>query len=596
MTSTELANYHPIEFQDPHTLVNVLIGGAAGDGIMSAGQLLSKMITKNAYYTHLYTEYPSLIRGGHNMVSIRVSDEEISCQVYQVDILLALNMETIELHLHKVTKGGAIIYDPRILRRTTTDDLNRPDIVWMPIPLQEIAKSIGSAKVIQNTVGVAAIISLLNLPENEFEDILKEMWEKRPAIANINVKAAELGYNYVKEHYKAFKIELPDKDDEGLITLTGNMATAAGFIAGGISVFTGYPMSPATSLLEYMVKYSSEFDYMAVQCEDEISAVTMAIGSNHAGGRAATGTSGGGMSLMVEAIGLAGSAEIPLVVVNVMRPGPSTGLPTWTNQSDLLFSIRLGQDVFPRIIIAPGDIQEVFYLASEALNLAEEYQTPVLFLTDKWLGSSGFTTQPPTIENIKIRTGKTIMLGSEPTDEDYKRYAITDDGVSPRSIPGLPRNMIFKSTGNEHQEDGKVNDQGPNRITQMDKRMKKMETIAKKLPKPEIIGVQPEDADITIISWGSNKGIIKDVMKRMPEIKICFVHTVYVWPFPTEFISDVLNKSKVTILAEQNYDAQFGQLIRQYCLKDVDHKILRYDGRPLDPVEIVQDINEFLRK
>ncbi|MHA2029121.1 MAG: 2-oxoacid:acceptor oxidoreductase subunit alpha [Candidatus Kariarchaeaceae archaeon] len=583
------------DFEDKETLFNFLAGGAAGDGIMSAGQLFSRMMTRNSYYCHLYTEYPSLIRGGHNMVVIRVADKPIYCQVNYVDILLAINLETIETHIHKLTKGAAVIYDPRILRRKTVEDFERPDILWCAIPMHELARSINAAKIVQNTIGVAAAISLVNLPIEEFEDILKEMFANKPAISEINVKAADLGYDYVKDHFPEFKTQLEDQSDKGLITMTGNTAVAAGLIAGGISVYTGYPMSPATSLLETMVKYSKTYDYMVVQCEDEISAVTMSIGSNHAGGRSATGTSGGGMALMVEAIGLAGSAEIPLVVINVMRPGPSTGLPTWTNQTDLLFAIRMGQDVFPRIILAPGDIEETFIMSSEALNLAEEYQTPVIVLTDKWLGSSNFTLEPLTNEKIEIRTGKSILLNSEPSNDNYMRYEDIHDGVSTRAIPGLPKNMIFRSTGNEHDQYGKVNDSAPNRIQQMDKRMRKTDSIKKNLPDPVIYGAKPEESDVTILSWGSNKGIILDVLNRLKEYNISFVHTTYVWPFPSSFIKNTILNSKHTILIEQNFDAQFGTLIKQECLVDVNDQILRYDGRPFDPIEIASNIKKIIK-
>jgi 2-oxoglutarate ferredoxin oxidoreductase subunit alpha len=573
-------------------LFNFLVGGAAGDGIFSAGNLFSKMMTRNSYYCHYYTEYPSLIRGGHNMVTVRVSDQPIACQVSHIDILFAINQETISFHVQKVTPGGAVIFDPRILRRKTVEDFNRPDINWIGVPLRDLAKSIGGAKVIQNTIGVAAAVALVDLPSEELADILREMFAHKPAVAEINVKAAELGYSYIKEHFEQFKAKLEDKEDHGFMMITGNTAVASGLIAGGISLFTGYPMSPATSLLEAMVKYASQFDYMTIQCEDEISAVTMAIGSNHAGGRAATATSGGGLSLMVEAIGLAGSAEIPLVIIDVMRPGPSTGLPTWTGQGDLLFAIRLGQDSFPRIVIAPGDVEECFHVGVEALNLAEEYQLPVIVLTDKWLGSSGFTDKPFNQRDVTIRKGKTILLDEEPDFEDYRRYAITEDGISPRAVPGLPANMIFRATGNEHDQFGIVDDTAPIRVEQMAKRMKKLEIVSKRLPDPIIYGHSPDEADVTIFSWGSNKQIILDVMDRLDNLKVSFVHTSYIWPFPSEFIQNAIDKSAKTILIEQNYDAQFGQLIRNHCLRDIPYKILRSDGRPHDPIEIFNQIRK----
>jgi 2-oxoglutarate ferredoxin oxidoreductase subunit alpha len=246
------------------------------------------------------------------------------------------------------------------------------------------------------------------------------------------------------------------------------------------------------------------------------------------------------------------------------------------------------------MVIAPGDIEETYKLSAEALNLAEEYQTPIIILTDKWLGSSGFTLEPLTSDEIEIRTGKTILLDQQPTDEDYKRYENTDDGISRRAIPGLPKNMIFRSTGNEHDQYGKVEDSGPNRLIQMDKRMRKFETMKKNLPNPVIYSCQPEEADVTILSWGSNKGIILDVLNRLSNHNISFIHTTYIWPFPAEFIGNVISKSKITVLVEQNFDAQFGALIRQETMKDVDHKILRYDGRPFDPIEVTNEITQLL--
>ena len=579
------------KFDDKNTLLigQLGVGGAAGDGIMSAGSLFGKMIIRNNYYVQYYTEYPSLIRGGHNYLILRAAKNEVKSQVTYIDILFALNLETIELHIDDVVEGGSIIYDPTILRRIKPEDFNRPDIVWRDLPLRDMTNELNAAKVVRNTIGLAAVIGMLNLPIEEFYEIIGEIFAKKQSIVDLNVKASEMGYNYMLEHHPKFHIQLDDLDDDGLLMITGNSATAAGLIAGGIGVYTGYPMSPSTSLLETMVKYSEKYGFTVLQAEDEIAAVTMAIGANHTGARAATGTSGGGVSLMTEAIGLAGSAEIPLVVVNVQRPGPSTGLPTWTGQGDLLFSIRLGQDVFPRIVLAPGDVRECYELAIEALNYAEEFQLPVLFLTDKWLGSSGFTTKPFTNDGLEIRHGKTFKPTDNPEMEEYQRFQLTDDGISPRAVPGQPKQMIFKTTGNEHNAHGSVDDTGPNRIMQMDKRMRKMKAVLDRFPDPQIFGVQPEEADVTVISWGSNKGIILDMMDRV-DMKVSFIHVTHIWPFPTDFIKKTLLASKVTVLAEQNYNAQFGQLIRLHTLMDVDHTILRYDGSPFDPIDLAEKI------
>ena len=584
-----------VEYEgDEHSLFTLLVGGAAGDGIMSAGKIFGKIITRNNYFIQYYTEYPSLIRGGHNAVFVRASKEVVKSQVTYIDILFALNLETIELHINEVVNGGSVVFDPRILRRKKVEDFNRPDIQWRSIPLQQMTMDLNAAKVIRNIIGLSAIVNMLGLPLVEFQEILEETFKRKPKIVDLNVKAAELGFNYMKENYDPFKIQLEDLDDDGLMLITGNTATAAGLIAGGIGVYTGYPMSPSTSLLETMVKYSKEYDYVTIQAEDEISAVTMSIGANHTGARSATGTSGGGVALMTEAIGLAASAEIPLVIVNVQRPGPSTGLPTWTGQADLLFSVRLGQDSFPRIVLAPGDVEECYQLAIEALNYAEEFQVPVLYLSDKWLGNSGFTHKPFLNNGLEIRKGKTYHPNQNPDIEDYRRFELTEDGISYRAVPGQPKEMIYKTTGNEHNQYGQVDDTGPNRVLQMNKRMRKIETMKSKLPNPKIIGYQPNEADVTVISWGSNKGIIMDMMDRLPNMKISFVHVTHVWPFPTDFMKDVMNSSKYTILMEQNYDAQFGQLLRMETLKDVNKTILRYDGRPFDPIELANTLSNLL--
>ena len=572
------------------TRLNIMIGGAAGDGILSAGQFVTSMFANSGYCSHLYTEYPSLIRGGHNQVTIRVADEPVNSQLSHIDVLFAINKDTIDKHISEIVEGGMILYDPTILRRVSKEDYERPDIVWRDIPLRNLVKEIGGAKVIQNTVGLAAIFQSLGLNIEKYNDIIRNKFKSKPAIAELNVKAAMMGADYVKKLSREFPIKLEDKTcGEEVMIMGGNDAVVAGLIAGGINFFSGYPMSPATSVLEKMIKYAKEYGVMTIQAEDEIAAIVNVIGAAHAGARAVTATSGGGMSLMTEAIGLAGSAEIPIVVVNVMRPGPSTGLPTWTGQGDLLFTTYLSQDSFPRIILTPGDVEECFNLSAEALNLAEEYQLPVFILTDKLVGSSYWSTPKLNQDNIEIRTGKTFLLDEIPEDEDYRRFRLTEDGVSPRAIPGLPSNMIFKTSGNETDEYGHVDDSAENRILQMDKRMKKLESIANAFPDPKIYGAELNDSQVTFITWGSNKGVILDVIDLLKDqgISVSMVHITHMWPFPEEFIAKIIDEIKLPILVEQNFDAQLGQLIRNYCLKDIHHKILRYDGRPFDSLDIV---------
>lgn len=582
---------------DPNELFTFMIGGAAGDGIMSTGNIFIKILAKHHYHCLLYTEYPSLIRGGHNTVMIRVGKKQLHSQVSHIDLLFAINLETIEKHIAEVTEGGIVVYDPVILRRRTIEEFERPDVDWRPIPLKKLIEEIGAARVVQNTIGVGAVLASVGLPAETYKDLLTKAFSKKPKILDVNMKAVDVAYQYVMDHFKKFRIKLEDNEiDDPKMIITGNQAITAGLIAGGLGVYCGYPMAPSSTILETVMKYAPKYGYQVLQTEDEIAAIVAVIGANHAGARAATATSGGGMSLMVEAIGLAATTETPLVIINVMRPGPSTGLPTWTGQGDLLFTISMGQDTFPRIVLAPGDVEECYYLAFEALNYAEEYQLPVIVLTDKWLGSSYFTYKPFKSEELRIRTGKTYLLGDEVPEGEYQRFKITDDGVSPRAIPGNPSNMIFRTTGNEHDESGIVDDTAPNRIDQMDKRWRKMQTIREAFPDPKVYGYQPEEADVTFFTWGSNKGIILDLMNRLSGLKTSMVMVTHMWPFPAKFLTNAIDKSKLPILMEQTFDAQFGQLIRNHCLRDIKDKILRYDGRPFDPVDLERIVLEIMNK
>lgn len=580
----------------PNEIFTCMIAGAAGDGIMSAGQLFSKMMTRHNYNVLLYTEYPSLVRGGHNTVIIRVGKETVRSQISHIDILFAINLESIEKHIDQVTDGGIVIYDPTILRRRTVEEFNREDVSWRAIPLRDMVQSIKATKVVQNTFGLAAIMASIGIPKQTYYDILETTFGKKPKVLEINLKAVDLSYEYVEDHFSGFRIKLNSNGEYNgnKMLINGNQAILAGLVAGGLSVYAGYPMAPSSGLLAEAVKWADTYNYSIIQSEDEIAAVMTLIGANHAGGRAATATSGGGMALMVEAIGLAAASETPIVVIDVMRPGPSTGLPTWTGQADLQFAVHLGQDSFPRIVLAPGDVEEAYRLAVDALNYAEEFQVPVIVLSDKWLGMSYFTHQPFTSEGLSIRTGKTYLLDDETPEGEYERFLLTDDGISPRAIPGNPANMIYRTTGNEHDEIGKVDDTAENRRAQMEKRARKMKTILKSFPEPSIYGFDPAEADLTYFTWGTNKGVLLEVMDRMSETRISIVHMTHMWPFPDQFIAEKIIQSKLPILVEQNEDFQFGQLIRSECVMDIEHKILRYDGRPFDPVDIMRITKELL--
>ncbi len=582
--------------------ITLKVAGEAGMGIFASGEMLAKAWARAGYDVFTYTEYPSLIRGGHNTYHIRIGDEPVRSQVQHVDILIALNEESIHLHLDEMTPQGMIIYDSTKVRKWKPEDSPRKDVRFLGIPMLDTALKAGGTKITKNVVAVGAVMALVGLPRDYLDAVIRHQFGKRPKIAEMNIHVAKAGYDYLIENIgeKLFKIQLKAGESKQKMLINCSDALSMGLIKGGLKAYFGYPMTPATPVLTFLTQHQKEFELVCFQVEDELAAINFAIGASVMGARAACGTSGGGFSLMTEAFGLAGSAEIPLVVVEAMRPGPSTGLPTWTGQGDLLFVAFASQGDFPRAILAPGDHEEHFELGFKALNLAEKYQMPVVILTDKWAVTSQATVPVFDTSNLKIERGKII------TPENYKdiltegvefkRYEFTEDGISLRSIPGVP-GATHRVSGNEHDEYGHINEDAENRRKMMDKRMKKLETLKNNKedwPDPKIHGYPLEESDIAIISWGTTKQIILEAIARLEHrgIKASLIHVSHVWPFPTEFFESIKDKVKKTIVIENNYIGHFNKLLRQEALFDTDYQFFKDDGRPFFPEEITEKIEE----
>jgi 2-oxoglutarate/2-oxoacid ferredoxin oxidoreductase subunit alpha len=572
------------------------VAGEAGHGILNAGLLMfAKTCLRAGLYVYATAEYPSLIRGGHNNLDVRISGEEIHSHNRHIDMLVALDKLSVEKHSSKLSQGGAIIYDGE--KDTIGKEEIRDDVKLYSVPLKTLAIAAGHI-IMRNTVAIGATMAILNFDLKHVDEIIKENFARKgEKMVSGNIAAAKAGYDYIKENYKDdFGHYIKVGEQHGKMFLSGHEALSAGAIKAGCKFYAAYPMTPASSILGVMAKNEKNFNLVVKQTEDEIAAINMAVGAGFAGVRSMVGTSGGGFSLMVEGFGLAAMTETPLVVVESQRPGPATGMATHTGQGDLRFMLHASTDEFQRVVIAPGDADQCFHETVRAFNLAEKYQMPVVIMTDKYVGESYFS-----IDEFDM-SGVTIDRGIHASDDDlqklekegdFRRYKVTEDGISPRAIPGRAKGTHV-ATSYEHDEFGFEREEEEIRVAMNNKRFRKFENAAKELTNPGIIG--PEDADVTVIGWGSTKGPILEAMKLLDKkgIKANYQQILYLSPFPTNLVKDVLSKAKKPIMVENNKMSQLNSLIRENCLISVDNKILKYDGRPFAPQDIEDGVEKIM--
>ena len=561
------------------------VAGPAGFGIKSVGASFAKMATRSGYYIYDYSEYPSLIRGGHNTVQCSVSTEPIYFTYQTTDFLIALDQKAIDLHLTEMTPGSGILFDPGL--RLVTDNVPK-QVALFAVPLMEIITQNSGTEVMRNIVATGAAVALLGMNMMHLMKLIEEEFgTKKADVVALNQKLAQAGYDYALEHYKdSCKQELPqlDKVTEQMV-LTANDAVAMGAIAGGLQFAAIYPMTPTSNILHVLAPLQEKYGFVYKQPEDEISAIGMAIGASHAGARSLVATSGGGFCLMTESFGLAGMTETPVVIIEGMRSGPATGLPTWTEQGDLKMILSAHQSDFARIVLAAGDGQEAFNLTMMAFNLADIYQTPVVVVVDKIICEDSQSFVPFTYKNYVVDRGKY----TDSKTDNYRRYADSDDGISLRSPVGVGNH--FLANADEHDAIGYSNEDGVNRQTQMDKRMRKLLTCQANHMQPATL-IGPADAPITLVSWGSNKGSILEAMKVLPEVN--YLHLTWMNPFPTESVKAYLEQAKYLIDIECNYSAQMRSLIVEHTGITIADTMLRYDGRPIFPEQIVAKVKSVL--
>lgn len=568
--------------------VSIKIGGEAGYGIMTAGATLAKSFSRGGLNVHTYSEFPSLIRGGHNTFQICAAPEPIFSHWDKIQVLLALNEETIALHWQELTPGGAVIYDSQKVQ-LKSDLVGRKDLHIAGVPLEALAEKAGG-KIMMNTVSLGVALSMCDFPFSFLESAIRDQFAKKKEIADQNAAAAQAGYEFVAQNFAALRPAhvRPVPGAPRRIVLGGNEAVALGALRAGVKFHAQYPMTPASSVLHFFAAQERNYTMVAKQVEDELAAINFAIGASFAGARAMAATSGGGFSLMVEALGMAGMDEVPLVVVDVQRPGPSTGMPTWTDQGDLQFVIHASQGEFPRLVIAPGDQEELFFETFRAFNFAERYQMPVIILSDKYIAEGMRSFEPFAWQDLKVDRGKLLTeaeaqeIFKKDGGDWFKRFRFTDDGVSPRTLPGMKGGMFVAPT-DEHDEMGEIFEEAENRTKMMAKRMHKLEVVAKEIPGPKFYG--PKDADLTVVCFGSTKGPVLETFKdfERKHLKVNMLHFVYLHPFPGKDTASKLKSCKKWAVLEANYTGQLEAILAQHTGLRPAHSFRRWDGRPFSP-------------
>lgn len=555
---------------------NILIGGAAGQGMNTLTNIVKTSLKRHGYFVFTSQVYMSRIRGGHNFFQIRFSDKPVKCHHPSLDLIIALDQLTVSTHLEQLNKTGLILCDESVVNESFKERA-------VSINAKEASKEINHSKGL-NIILLGGFIKLFGLDLDIFKAVILETFKTK--LPEENLEALVIGY---EKGIPRFKVA-PLKDDNNII-INGNTSIAIGAIAAGIGLYAAYPMTPATSIMNYLNKRQKETGIVVEQAEDEIAAIHIAIGASFAGVRSMTGSSGGGISLMVEALGLTSVAEIPLVIVDVQRPGPATGLPTKTSQSDLSFLLAASQDELPRMIMAVRDPEDAFYQTARAFDLADKYQMLIIILNDEYLADASMTI--PKFDFSKVSTEQYLASEEEVfTDEKYKRYKFTESGVSPRIIPGQ-YSVPLVGDSHEHDEFGNVIEDSDNRIKMHDKRLRKLVSIEREIQEPEYVG--DTDPEYVLVGFGSTYGAISEAVDTLKSegVSIGALQFGDLYPLPKEQITKYSKTSKL-INVEINATGQMARLIRMETGITFSHNILKYDGRQIDSTEIVKSFREVL--
>ncbi|WP_107947850.1 2-oxoacid:acceptor oxidoreductase subunit alpha [Lysinibacillus parviboronicapiens] len=571
------------------------VGGQQGEGIESTGEIFSMAMNRLGYFLYGYRHFSSRIKGGHTNNKITVRPTEVRSIADDLDILVAFDQETIDVNYKELTEKGVILADAKF-EPVKPEDSKAP---LFAVPFTEVAAELGTT-LMKNMVAIGATASLLNLEDAVFQNVVDDIFGKKgEEVVQKNMEAIARGHEMMNELIgdRVGEWALTPADGKRRMFMIGNDAVALGALAAGTRFMAAYPITPASEIMEYLIKKLPKFGGAVIQTEDEIAAATMAIGSNFGGVRAFTASAGPGLSLMMEAIGLSGMTEQPLVIIDTQRGGPSTGLPTKQEQSDLMAMLYGTHGEIPKVVIAPSTMQEAFFDTIQAFNIAEELQLPVILMTDLQLSLGKQTAEPFDYNKIEIRRGKIITEDlEEAVDKAYfKRYENTEDGISPRVLPGQ-LNGIHHVTGVEHDETGKPSEATGNRRTQMDKRFRKLAAL--NFDTPVYKNAPHEEADILLVGFNSTRGAIEEVQERLNAqgIKVNHAHIRLVHPFPSTDMGPLVAQAKKVIVVENNYTGQLANIMKMNIGgHDKIETITKYDGTPFLPGELENKVKELTR-
>jgi 2-oxoglutarate ferredoxin oxidoreductase subunit alpha len=544
--------------------LSVLVGGKAGDGINSAGLIVSHLLNQLGYHTYMYFDYPSLIKGGHNFTITRAADRKIGAVRDRIDYLLALNQDSVDLHSDLLHDGTVVVYDSY---RVKADGQG--------VDIRAVLKEEGAPAVMGNSCIIGAFAGTAGVPFSVLEEVFRK---QIPRGLDKNLAVARKGYTAVSETKK-----IPHAGGKPRPLVTGNEAIGFGLLRAGLDAFVAYPMTPTSNLLHFLAAEAGEFPIIVVHPENEISVILMAQGLAYAGKRTAVGTSGGGFCLMTESFSMAGMNEVPVVVVMGQRTGPSTGLPTYTGQTDLHFMLHAGQGEFPRLVIAPGDAEQAVFWSGQALSLSWRCQVPAVILVDKTICEGTFSLIEEDVPDETV----TVDIPTPRRVESYRRYAVTDTGISPLLVPPSP-GAVIKANSYVHDERGITTEKADMAIRMTEKRLRKAATLKREADALPSVGVFGEKTDTALVCWGSTLPVCRELAEKE---RLRVVQPIILSPFPEEAVRSALEGARQVIMVEENALGQLQMLCASHGIS-IDKSVRRYDGRPFSIDELELRVGE----
>lgn len=567
--------------------LTIKLCGEAGQGMQTIGAALCRIFKLAGFSVFANQDYMSRVRGGNNFFQIRISDKPMLTLRGKSDITVALDAPSIALHSAAVTQDGVMVLD-----REKFGVLEQKGYLF-DVPFYRIAKETGASEIFVNSVSCGVLTGMMRIEFGFIEQIMKDIFkDKSEEIIRKNIEAARTGYEFAKNNFKEDRFKLKAAKPKETLIMSGNDAVALGAIRAGCKFYTGYPMTPSTNIMNAVAHYAAKFNIVVEQAEDEIAAINMALGASFAGARSMTASSGGGFSLMVEGLSLAGMTETPVVIVVAQRPGPATGFPTRTEQAELDFLIHAGHGEFARVVYAPGTIEQAFYLTVKAFNVAEKWQVPVLIMTDQHLADS--YRNIPMFDLNRAKAERYIISKEESKNiTNYRRYQFTGSGVSPRAIPSWIEDVIYVDS-DEHNEEGHITESAEIRNKMVEKRLyKKMSGLEREIEPPTAYNIQ--EAGAVLAGFGSTYGVMREACDELSDKKIGFIHFSQVWPFPTKDTLRVLKDKRKIFTVENNAAGQLAGLLRRETGIVANGSILKFDGRPFDLDYLIEQAKKTIK-